>query len=413
MKLAAITMIRDEADIIVPFLRHLDALFDIVIMLDQRSSDGTGEVMRAACAQRANWVYILCDFGGRHQKESVNMIMPRAFALGADVVFFIDSDEFVRVESKAELLRRASEIAGQPVVGTFVWRPCAPADFDACRFDLAAPLRVSEVTGGHSKIAIPRALYESTSGLCVTQGNHGLQGNDEFTPQSIECGEFFHIPLRSRRQTAFKTFIASIANFAKRNRMASEGWHKRKLLELIASGDMTDGILAWFARHYGEVTQQESRPWFSKFRDEGFELRALGVPASDMELPQPPQPDYDALLARCLAEFEIEDAVDGDGLLLLEGDVIHWQAGAKQSLADKAKAQAEMIQGLSEKAKTQADAIEQLSSDLGKRNEAIERLQSVHQDVKVQFAALEKKTRSCSWLIRTLLHQLKGKLLKF
>lgn len=90
MKLAAISMIRDEADIIVPFLRHLDALFDIVILLDQRSSDGTEEVMRAACAQRADWEYVLCDFGGRHQKEAANMLMARAFALGADVVFFLD-----------------------------------------------------------------------------------------------------------------------------------------------------------------------------------------------------------------------------------------------------------------------------------------------------------------------------------
>jgi len=41
MKLAAISMIRDEADIVASFLRHLDAMFDIVILLDQRSSDGS------------------------------------------------------------------------------------------------------------------------------------------------------------------------------------------------------------------------------------------------------------------------------------------------------------------------------------------------------------------------------------
>lgn len=46
MKLAAISMIRDEADIIVPFLRHLAALFDMVFLLDQRSSDGSEEVIR-------------------------------------------------------------------------------------------------------------------------------------------------------------------------------------------------------------------------------------------------------------------------------------------------------------------------------------------------------------------------------
>src|SRR5215469_3946490 len=95
MRLAAISMIRDEADIIIPFLRHLDALFDIVLLLDQRSSDGSGEVMRAACEARSDWLYYFCDFAGRHQKEAINLLIPQAFRLGADVVFLIDGDEFI------------------------------------------------------------------------------------------------------------------------------------------------------------------------------------------------------------------------------------------------------------------------------------------------------------------------------
>eukprot|EP01037_Dinobryon_pediforme_P029154 gene29154-32700_t len=290
-------MIRDEADIIVPFLRHLDALFDIVILLDQRSSDGTGDVMRAACAQRADWLYIRCDFSGRHQKEAVNLVLPRAFSLGADIVFFLDADEFVRVDSKAELQLRMKDIADRPVVMTFDWRPCTPAHFDGFAFDIAAPIWISDSTGGQSKIAIPRALYERMPSLTLTQGNHDLARNVAFSPVHIKCGEFFHLPLRSRQQAVLKAFIASIANFAKRNGMAHEGWHKRKLLELIASGNMTDTSLAWFAHHYSDDSKRNSLPDFSNYRDGGFELRTLGVAATDLGLPQPQPPDHNALVA--------------------------------------------------------------------------------------------------------------------
>lgn len=55
MKLAVISLIRDEADITAPFLRHLDAVLEIVFLLDQRSSDGSTQIMKAACDQRARW----------------------------------------------------------------------------------------------------------------------------------------------------------------------------------------------------------------------------------------------------------------------------------------------------------------------------------------------------------------------
>ena len=108
MKLAAISMIRDEADIVASFLRHLDAMFDIVILLDQRSSDGSTVVMKAACGQRADWRYYLCDFAGRHQKEMINFIMPKAFEMGADALFVL---EFRRVHCAGNKGRIATACA--------------------------------------------------------------------------------------------------------------------------------------------------------------------------------------------------------------------------------------------------------------------------------------------------------------
>src|SRR5262245_43072831 len=130
MKLAAISMIRDEADIIGPFLCHLDAMFDVVFLLDQRSSDGSTRVMKAACEQRAEWRYFFCDFSGRYQREIINLLIPRVFEMGADALFVLDSDEFVAMSSRAELYQQAQEMLHKAAAGRFFWRACVPARFD-------------------------------------------------------------------------------------------------------------------------------------------------------------------------------------------------------------------------------------------------------------------------------------------
>lgn len=245
-------------------------------------------------------------------------------------------------------------------------------------------------------------------------------------PSSIVCGELFHVPLRSHRQAWFKTVITSIAYFAKRNRMADEGWHKRRLLELIASGEMTDGSLAWFARHYSEDAERKSSPSFSNFRDLGFELGALGVPASDIDLSPPPQPDYDALVARCLAQFEIEDSESDDGRLLLEGNVIRWQATSRPSAVETVRAQASQIEQLAGELTRREEVIERLQfegqemnaqlgrldSELTKREGVIYQLQLGLGDLSAQFNALKTKTKSRSWLIRSLARQFRRKTFK-
>jgi hypothetical protein len=130
MTLAALSMIRDEADIIGPFLRHLAALFDIVYLFDHRSSDGSTEIMKAVCADKRDWSYYRLDVAGLHQKEVYNTFFNQAFARGATAVFFIDADEFVATASKADLVATCSRLNEEMAAGLFSLRSCVPSGFN-------------------------------------------------------------------------------------------------------------------------------------------------------------------------------------------------------------------------------------------------------------------------------------------
>ena len=325
MKLAAISMIRDEADIIVPFLRHLAALFDIVFLLDQRSSDGTGEVMRKACAVRENWFCYFCDFAGRHQKEVSSVFMQKAFEQGADAVFFIDSDEFLGVASKAALQEAVYLLNESKAVGVFPWRACVPTTFDEWHFDPSAPLWVANQNATMKKIAISRSIFSSIPEIRVSQGNHRvipLEGKDI---QRMQLGHFFHIPVRSRQQLIQKVFISVIASFAKNNPMKIEGFHKRQILEIIADQDLSDDVLASISGRFSEMRKFVCWGRLVELEQHGFTRRTLDIPIADIPLPLFPRPDLNRIVARCLRDFELEKLEDGEGSLQIDGDVIRFQ----------------------------------------------------------------------------------------
>ncbi len=47
MRVVGVSRVLDEADVIEPFIRHHAALLDLPIVLDNGSSDGTVEILRA------------------------------------------------------------------------------------------------------------------------------------------------------------------------------------------------------------------------------------------------------------------------------------------------------------------------------------------------------------------------------
>ena len=125
MKLALVSMIRDEADILPAFLEHASELFDMGFLLDHRSSDGSQKIMDDFCSGFSGWSYFKLDFPGRHQRDMSNIFMRRAFDAGVDAVIFLDADEFIDC-TKEELLSKTCCLNEEQEIGLLRWIPCVP-----------------------------------------------------------------------------------------------------------------------------------------------------------------------------------------------------------------------------------------------------------------------------------------------
>jgi hypothetical protein len=380
MKLAVISMIRDEADIIGTFLRHLDAMFDIVLLLDQRSSDGSARAMKAACEQRRNWRYLLCDFAGRHQKEVVNLAVPKAFAMGADAVFVLDADEFVAGKSREELLELARDMQDKAAAGRFFWRACVPVRFDQWRFDPEAPARIARKVSTVQKVAVSRALFEQRPDFRFLQGSHGWEATEP-EPPVVELGELCHFPLRSRQQAQNKTFIGSISYFSKGNLMRSEGWHRRQMLDHVATGAFGDEVLAGFAACYGDETLLVDADAPPRLNLADFETEVPRFARSQMALPDLAEPDFGATLAQALRQFRLELPCEGPPRFEFCGEAIYLRDGEGAP----------------------ASQIQRLDSEMASLKEALAQIEAKFADLETESAGLRDRMdpfRNLNWLVR-------------
>src|ERR1700676_1778704 len=104
MKLFGAAMLRNEADVVESFVRHNLALLDGLLVVDHGSSDGTSEILDALVAEGLPLEVYRDASVGYLQSEIMTRAARHAFARhGADFVFAIDGDEFLKVPRR-ELL---------------------------------------------------------------------------------------------------------------------------------------------------------------------------------------------------------------------------------------------------------------------------------------------------------------------
>jgi hypothetical protein len=204
--IAAVAMVRDEADILPAFLAHAAALFDLVLVADHASTDATPAILAGAVAAGLPVVALRVAAEGYWQSAVMGALAREAFARGADWVFPIDADEFLEVPD-ASALRALLAAQASPVV-FWRWRHAvpvadvlegaAPPGWPAPRW-LANP---SPAGQGRGKVMLHRRLAERLPGFEIGAGNHSVIGLPPFakTETGPTIGVLWHLPLRSRAQ---------------------------------------------------------------------------------------------------------------------------------------------------------------------------------------------------------------------
>jgi hypothetical protein len=217
MTLVMTLLARDEIDVVDSWLAfHLNAGADLVIATDNRSQDGTTEVLEGYA--RSGQVHLIREPGEdlRQDEWVTRMARLAATQFGADWVINSDADEFwwPRGASLAEVLEAVPPRYG--TVGAFLRVFCPRpgerqfAERMTVRFSALAPINDPASLYKPIRKIVHRAHPE----IRVTRGNHALV-DSPFAPLRgwfpIEC---FHFPLRTEAQSAHKAGLQGEA-FAK------------------------------------------------------------------------------------------------------------------------------------------------------------------------------------------------------
>jgi len=222
MKLVMTLLARDEADVIEAWLAfHLNADADFVIATDNRSEDGTTDVLEAYA--REGHVHLLREAGEdlRQNEWVARMARLAATDFGADWVINSDADEFwwPRGASLRDVLDAVPERYG--TVGAFLRTFCPPPDGAEGSFAERMTVRFSALAPINDPASlfkpIRKVVHRAHPDIQVTRGNHALVDSPFAPLRGWYPIEVFHFPLRSHAQcerkatlqgTAFEKYVA-------------------------------------------------------------------------------------------------------------------------------------------------------------------------------------------------------------
>jgi hypothetical protein len=323
MKLAVVALIRNEIDIIDAFLQHLDALFDYALLMDHQSIDGTGEAIAAACARHPGWTMWHVDAVGYHQTTFSSFALAYLMqSTDADVVLFLDADEFINVPDRVSLVAALGRLTDPDCVGLLGWLNAVPARLDTRALGTDEAIWLPAKAGVLGKVVIPRAFHarhgkETFLGL----GNHALTDGAQGSVPAIDVGQIVHLPIRSYSQIKSKVLAGVFSVMMKAPPQPLQCWHWYDILYRIGDGMLRDDDVIGMIVHYGVQGSQSSKPvargdlpgiGYSRSRLDVAFGRPLPAATGSLSM------DPTQLVATILRRFQLEDMQTHR--LVLQGD---------------------------------------------------------------------------------------------
>jgi Glycosyl transferase family 2 len=234
MKLVMTLLARDEADIVESWLAfHLNAGADFVIATDNRSDDGTTDVLERYA--REGHVHLIREPGEdlRQDEWVTRMARLAATEFAADWVINSDADEFwwPRGASLSEMLAAVPERYGtvSGFLRTFAPRPGEGefAERMTVRFSALAP--INDPASLYKPIR--KVLHRAHPEIRLTRGNHAVVDSPFAPLRGWFPIEVFHFPIRSLAQCEHKTQLQGTA-FEKYVDRPPTGYHARMFAAL-------------------------------------------------------------------------------------------------------------------------------------------------------------------------------------
>jgi glycosyl transferase family 2 len=327
VKLVLTVLARDEADVVdAQIAFHLNAGVDFVVATDNRSQDGTTEILESYARDGCLRVIHEPAEGLNQSAWVTRMARLAATEHGADWVINSDADEFwwPRGASLRDLLLAVPKQFG--IVRAF-WRSFVPRPDDGSFFAERMTARVSSRAPINDPTSfyrpVTKVAHRADPDVIVGRGNHALVGSRLAPLATWHPIEVLHFPLRSRAQWRRKVELQGVA-FTEYIERVGAGYHLKsyealqtgRIDEQYESMVVDDGALARGVAGGTLVVDTRLRDVLRELRraPEGRSLRSFALPTerrAALVFPEPTIADD--------TEYAVQAAVLG------EADVVRAQ----------------------------------------------------------------------------------------
>lgn len=206
-RVIAVSRILNEADVIEPFVRHHAALVDLHIVLDNGSTDGTVEILRALHLEGLKLQVYQSVTSIFFEQTDNTALYKLAVNEGADWVLFLDADELFVASGDDDPREYLASLSREIICVRMPSFRYAPPVETAGSHPFSQ-LRARHPNPEMYKIAA-RAVERSR--LLVSAGNHHvwIDGNPDW---GFEQGKLWlaHVPERAPLQSAIKAILSRL-----------------------------------------------------------------------------------------------------------------------------------------------------------------------------------------------------------
>jgi hypothetical protein len=250
----AISMIRNDADIIVPFLNQVDELFDKAFIVDVQSTDGTREAIDAFAASNSKVQVYSLTREEKYQSAIMNTLTRAAFRAGADWVFLLEVDEFIYVDSRRSLQDYLRQFPDD--VMHLPWINLVPSTYgDFTSFDAKQSFFWAGRTSQLAKVAISNLFMANFPAFHICEGNHCVAHDFTSLPRekTRDGLPLLRVPVRSADRLRHKISNAQTTLLQRHNGGRTEGSHVGSVIDLIQSAtSLSSCALNAVAAHCGD-----------------------------------------------------------------------------------------------------------------------------------------------------------------
>lgn len=258
-RVLSITMVKNEADIIESFVRYHLNLFDRMVILDNKSTDNTLEVLYRL-KEEGNPIDVVLDSDFEFLKsEKTTSLMYNSFEqYRPDIIFMLDADEFVKSTNNQvnprELIEQM-ETDRIYSIGRIHYIPMVDDDPN----ELFIPKRITHAIGrGGPKIVFTKDILTEHRPV-VSMGNHEvlLQGVKR---SSFPALTLAHYEIRSFEQAKSKWMVGWLSNLSRYNRRETQSVHWKQWFDTIVNNpglSETEFFNLCREQYYGAPITQE------------------------------------------------------------------------------------------------------------------------------------------------------------